>query len=279
MVDFNPLSWLTTCLSRIFWVWWSLYCLIFIFLFGLALTRKLSMGRPGTNPRPLWRRMTVWVLVSLMLGWAGLVVSHVGDAAWVSWSVVSCDEPESPALNTFEVYDVFLKVWVHTPAPYSKIERVRAIYAVRLHCSGQNWRFRRSSPSTAFAFLVVLLMCGVHFRSSDRMIPRYFSWGVCFRICHWYCRNVMTLGQMLITWHFEVLNLIPHVHAHSWSLDRSSCNLMWSRCDLIGLYRTQSSANNGLATLLRQVDHLCGIRRGVDLTPSLEELQRRLLMS
>ena len=46
----NPLSWLTTGLSRIFWVWWSLYCLIFIFLFGLALTRKFSMGRPGTNP-------------------------------------------------------------------------------------------------------------------------------------------------------------------------------------------------------------------------------------
>ena len=28
----------------------SLYCLIFIFLFGFALTRKLSMGRSGTNP-------------------------------------------------------------------------------------------------------------------------------------------------------------------------------------------------------------------------------------
>ena len=80
----NPLSWLTTCLSRsrIFWVWWSLYCLIFIFLFGLALTRKLSMGNPGTNPSTTLKDDSF--STCLLDARVGRSLPHVGDAAWVS---------------------------------------------------------------------------------------------------------------------------------------------------------------------------------------------------
>ena len=39
-----------------------------------------------------------------------------------------------------------------TIAPYSSVERTRAMYDNLLHSSGQYFRFRRRNPSVEFAF-------------------------------------------------------------------------------------------------------------------------------
>ena len=45
-----------------------------------------------------------------------------------------------------------------TIAPYSNVERTRAMYDNLLHSSGQYFRFRRRNPSVEFAFFTMLVI-------------------------------------------------------------------------------------------------------------------------
>ena len=60
-----------------------------------------------------------------------------------------------------------------TIAPYSSVERTRAMYDNLLHSSGQYIRFLRRNPSVEFAFLTMLVIWVFHCKSFEIVIPKY----------------------------------------------------------------------------------------------------------
>ena len=57
--------------------------------------------------------------------------------------------------------------------PYSSVDLTKDIYAVRQHLAGLCLRLRRMNPTVEDAFLHMLVMWLVHFRSFDIERPRY----------------------------------------------------------------------------------------------------------
>jgi hypothetical protein len=57
-------------------------------------------------------------------------------------------------------------IWSQMIAPYSIIDRTSAMKAVFLHSLGQCCKFLLRKPKVELAFLVTLLMCSFHLRSS-----------------------------------------------------------------------------------------------------------------
>ena len=60
-----------------------------------------------------------------------------------------------------------------TIAPYSSVERTRAMYDNLLHSSGQYFRFRRRNPGVEFAFFTMLVIWVFHCKSFEIVIPKY----------------------------------------------------------------------------------------------------------
>ena len=56
---------------------------------------------------------------------------------------------------------------------YSMVDLTKEMYAVFLQSLGQYLRFLLRKQSVELAFLVTLVMCVVHLRSSDICSPRY----------------------------------------------------------------------------------------------------------
>ena len=68
-----------------------------------------------------------------------------------------------------------------TVAPYSNVERTRAMYDNLLHSSEQYFRFRRRNPSVEFAFFTMLVIWVFHCKAFEIVIPEY---GLEFTSCN-----------------------------------------------------------------------------------------------
>ena len=62
----------------------------------------------------------------------------------------------------------------HTAEAYSKCGLTKAWWACVFTVWDDNLRFLRHIPSVLFALLVMLLICLLHFKSLEIVIPRYF---------------------------------------------------------------------------------------------------------
>ena len=70
----------------------------------------------------------------------------------------------------------------YTTAPYSSVDLTSEIYASLLQSSEQYFKFRLKNPSVEFAFLVILVICVFHCKSSDIVSPKYGFESTCSRI-------------------------------------------------------------------------------------------------
>ena len=63
----------------------------------------------------------------------------------------------------------------HTVEAYSSYVHARILYAIDFRSLLWTRMLRLRKPSDWFAFLIVLLICSDHLRSSDIVTPRYFA--------------------------------------------------------------------------------------------------------
>ena len=104
---------------------------------------------------------------------------------------------------------------------------------------------RLRKPRDLFAFEVILFICVLKFRFSERSTPKYLAEKTLFKtwLCMVYGVYIGVLARVICnTWHLPGLNYMSHWASHCWSLSRSLWRVAESSGSHIVRYTAMSSA-------------------------------------